>query len=191
MKRQERLYLQYEPDKESLKQLLKLQTYALENNPQSRPLSSERLHLTLLHFGILSEVYDEIYRINTNLSWQHYSEAVKTFVKNSDRFMPEVARAKFLGFGLLGPNKNVLAARFEVDDAVSEAHVQALRALKVCLNQCGVENPEHFMLRSPNFRYAAVLNPHITLLRQARNMVLFETPTTELGLCKLPPMYSL
>lgn len=164
----ERLYFQYKPDAAALEQLLAWQRTASRHNPQARQIRSNRLHVTVLHFGILADVYRELQDQVPHLKWQTYADAVQTLIAESFAVLPPKITVQPSGYELFGPKSQVLALRVRVDDTLSQAHEKIVELLKSCLVACGVNYPVPFMQGSPNFQFARQLEPHISLLRAAR-----------------------
>jgi hypothetical protein len=189
MQRHERLYLQYRPDDPALPRLHDYQQRAVAVNPHGRIVNAERLHMTLIHFGILMELYEECKKSNPSLSWNQFETAVKEFVYSSQSLMPETIELVPLRYAFYGPKKSVLGLELQPDERLRKAHTKALGALKDCLFECGVPTPEHFMLRSPNLRFAQSFNPHITLVRMADQAPESLEESTPLLFHSLPILY--
>jgi|AntRauTorcE11897_2_1112592.scaffolds.fasta_scaffold13548_2 hypothetical protein len=169
LQRHERIYLQYQPDESSLTRLLDWQKLAAVSNPQARPVQPDRMHLTVIHFGILADVFRELQQAVPSLTWDVYQASVANFLQDAQTVLPAQATVTPHAFELFGAPHSVLALRVITDDVLIQAHQQALMYLKECLRTCGIQHPVAFMQGSANFRFALQLQPHISLLRSARS----------------------
>lgn len=182
---EDRLYLQYKPDEAALSQLLDWQRAALVINPQAREVQQNRMHLTVIHFGIITDVYRELREQQADLTWEAYTHAVEEFINRSQSVLPEEITVRPERFELFGSRSSVLALRVRVPDALLAAHKQALSLLKECIISCGIMPPEMFMQGSLNFRFALRLEPHLSLIKAARhrpNVALEAAPPLKLSL---------
>ncbi|CAN5711746.1 hypothetical protein BH23PAT2_BH23PAT2_05290 [soil metagenome] len=169
LQRHERIYLQYQPDESSLKRLLHWQDISAESNPQARRVQPDRVHLTVVHFGILADVFRELQQAVPSLTWDVYQASVASFLQDAQTVLPTQATVVPHAFELFGSYRSVLALRVIPDGVLVQAHQQALTYLKECLQTCGIQHPVAFMQGSANFRFALQLQPHISLLRSARS----------------------
>lgn len=165
----QRVYLQYKPNTESLTHLTSWQKSAIKENPQARPVRSDRLHLTVIHVGIIQDVYRELSAHLPNLDWTTYIGALHDFITQSQALLPEHIYVRPEGFAMFGHNSSVLAIAVTPDTGLEQAHAHSLERLKQFFIDCGMEFPVPFMQGSPNFRYALTLRPHISLLKAARH----------------------
>ncbi len=164
----DRLYLQYRPDDDALQQLLTWQAVSQEVNPQSRLVQPDSVHLTVLHFGILADVFRELQQQQPALTKEIFLESVEQFVSYAETVLPSSTVVQPEGFELFGSRSSVLALRVRVSDDLMRAHAQARELLMQCLEACGISPARMFMQGSPNFRFALELQPHISLLKAAR-----------------------
>lgn len=185
----ERVYFQYRPDETALARILAWQKQALKVNPQSRQIRPDRFHITILHFGILADVYRELQQRAPELKRETYESAVEEFIERANAILPAKASVNPEGFGLFGPQSHVLAIRVSVDEEIKYAHQKILEHLKHCLKACGITYPVPFMQGSPNFRFARELNPHISLLRAARRVPQVQPESSPLAFTVLPIHY--
>ena len=164
-----RIYLQYKPTTDSLAYLLEWQKSAIKENPQARPVQSDRLHLTVIHVGIIQDVYRELSAHLPQLDWITYTSALHEFITQSQSLLPKQVSVEPKGFAMFGHNSSVLAIALTPDTQLEQAHARSLEQLKLFFKTCGMEFPVPFMQGSPNFRYALTLRPHISLLKAARH----------------------
>lgn len=189
MKPTERLYLQYKPDEQALQYLLDIQKIVKRANPQARTTNPDRMHLTLIHFGILTEVYEEIRMQQPKLTWGQYEASVIRFIDESQRQLPDTAVVTPLEVSMYGSRNSVLALKVNPGQRLMDAHAHCLAVLKEFLLECGIEYPMAFMQGSRNFSHAAEFNPHITLLRAARKRAGLSVEKPELTFSRLPVRY--
>ncbi len=165
----ERIYLQYKPDEAALSHLLTWQQQAHRVNPQARPVPRDKMHLTLLHFGIAQDMYREVTQQQPDLSWDSFAAAVRSFIDASQEVLPQIVTAKPTDFALFGHQSSVLAINLTPSPELLAAHQAALKHLQQCIKSLGIEYPAAFMQGSPNLRFGLTLRPHISLLRAARH----------------------
>jgi hypothetical protein len=103
LKPHERLYLQYRTDSDHDRDaLLQWQAALHEANPQARPVRPTQLHLTIIHFGILADVFRELKQVVYDLTWDTYEQAVTEFMVTSSDVLPAsavVVADKFSRYG--------------------------------------------------------------------------------------------
>jgi 2'-5' RNA ligase len=165
----DRLYLQYRPDKLAHNQLLAWQSSGIEQNPQARAVQPDRIHLTVLHFGILADVFRELREQNDNLTKDIFMKAVEQFVLDTQDVLPQATTVYPERFELFGSGSSVLALRVRTSPELEQAHRRAFDMLIKCIASCGISQPEMFVPGSRNFRFAKKLQPHISLLKTARS----------------------
>jgi 2'-5' RNA ligase len=166
----ERIYLQYRPDESSLGVILNLQKKSTEANPQGRPVQQERLHVTVIHFGIAADVYRELSQQNPKLNWEEFARAAEQFITLSQSALPEEVTVQPTGLEFFGHRSSVLALSVRPDQTLIDAHQSSLQQLKDFLEACGISYPVAFMQGSTNFRYALTLRPHFSLVKAARHV---------------------
>lgn len=187
----ERIYVQYQPDEEGLAQLLEWRELASRANTQGRPVQQDRLHVTVIHFGIIADVFRELTQQNSALDRGDFLKAAEQFIVASDTAMPKQVTVQPTGLEFFGFRSSVLALTATPDKKLTEAHRVSLANLKVFLKDCGIEYPVPFMQGSPNFRYALDLRPHISLIKAARHMPTdFPSSLPPLKLTLMPIRYT-
>jgi|GEM_PF-1991479 len=165
----ERLYLELAPVDKSLVGLTTLQ----QELPLRKPawlIRPQKLHLTVIHFGIVREVYQELLAYNSRLTYEAYLSAVSFFVHDIRDLLPRQTTLRATGFHMFGPARTVLALTLHPNDELTYAHSQSLERLGHLLISCGINDVPAFIYKSHNFRYAPDLNPHITLARNVRTL---------------------
>ena len=165
-----RLYAQLRPDEESLAHLgaLQKELAALpEINDGGRPRwSSERqMHLTLIHFGKVRDVY-AVVSVATGIARDDYEQLLAGYVSETEAAMPRqpvvLEPAVLSRFGRHG---RTLVLEYFPSAVLLQSHAAAFAALEGFLRRCGIADVEGFTAADPNFMFAPRLRPHITLSR--------------------------
>ncbi len=187
----ERIYLQYQPNEEALSQLLHWQKRATQANPQGRPVQQDRLHVTVIHFGIAADVFRELSQQNSKLIWSDFTKSAKQFIETSEAALPAEVAVQPTKLEFFGYRSSVLALTVMPDQALIQAHKAALANLNSFLKSCGISYPVPFMQGSLNLRYALTLSPHISLIKAARHIPDdFPSSLPELQFKVMPVRYS-
>lgn len=190
MQAHERLYLQYRPDENALEQLLDLQKRLIKANPQGVIVQPDHIHLTLIHFGILADVYRELHEQQPKLTKDFFNQATEQFAQESQKVLPAQTSVTLDKLELFGSRSSVLALRVGISSELREAHAQARTLLEQHIESCGIRPARLFMQGSPNFRFALKLEPHISLIKAARNLPTVSLEAdTHLGLQAMPIVY--
>lgn len=186
----QRVYLQYKPSQESLRHLIAWQKLAIKENPQGRPILHDRFHLTVLHIGIIQDVYRELSEQIPDLDWKTYTGALRDFIYKSQSLLPKQVSVEPQDFVMFGHNSTVLAVALTPGIELEQAHAHSLKQLKKFLQSCGIAYPVPYMQGSQNFGHALTLRPHISLLKAARHRPSFPgNETQELQLEAMPIRY--
>lgn len=165
-----RLYAQLRPDEESLAHLTQLQrdlAAMTEINDGGRPrwVSEHGMHLTLIHFGKVRDVY-AVVSVATGIAWEAYEELLGGYVAETEAAMPRqpvvLEPAVLSRFGRHG---RTLVLEYFPSAVLMHSHAAAVAALETFLRGCGIEDVEAFTAADPNFMFASRLRPHITLSR--------------------------
>ena len=165
-----RLYAQLRPDPESLTHLIGLQQELAglsEINDGGRPrwVSERQMHLTLIHFGKVRDVYSLV-SVATGIAWDLYEELLAGYVADTEASMPQqpvvLEPAVLSRFGRHG---RTLVLEYFPSAVLMQSHAAAVAALETFLRGCGIEDVEAFTAADPNFMFASRLRPHITLSR--------------------------
>lgn len=164
----ERLYLELQPTVAERQRIVLLQQ-ELTLPSSARLIRPSKLHVTLIHFGILSEVYAQLTQIVPTLSEQRYASAVTRFVNATRAILLEISLAAG-NYALYGPHKTTLVLEFKSDPTFDFAHERALQELIHFFVECGIEQPRAFMAQNHNFQYALSSRPHLTLARNVSTM---------------------
>lgn len=175
MRSVDRIYLQYGVDEDAASLLLDWQEKISAANPGARLVPKEQLHLTVLHFGVAWEVYNEIKMQQPELDWDSFEQALVIFLHETQQMLPVSTLVNPKRLTYMGQSANTAAVAVTTSQELDQAHEQALHALYAFLRSCGITHPQGFMQGSPNFRFALTFRPHITLARLAPKQPSIET----------------
>ena len=165
-----RIYLQYQPDDSSLSRLMTWQREIMAVNPQARPISPERIHLTVIHIGIIADVLRELNEQLSSLDEAVFFRALDVFLADSQAVMPGQAQLIPQQISLFGHTGSVIAVSCQASEQLIAAHQAALEHLKSFFRSVGISESVGFMQGSPNFRFALTFRPHISLAKAARQL---------------------
>lgn len=165
-----RLYAQLRPDAGSLEHLLTLQESLAarpEVNDGGRPrwISERQLHLTLIHFGKVRDVY-AVVSAASDISWNEYEGLLAGYVAETEAAMPlQSIRLEPAVMSRFGRHGLTLVVEYFPSSVLLQSHARAYAALEGFLHSCGIEDTNAFTAADPNFMFASRLRPHITLAR--------------------------
>lgn len=174
-----RVYLQYQPDEAALQRLAEWQRAVMEANPQARPVAPGRVHLTVIHFGIIADVLRELNEQLPALDEAKFFQALEDFLGNTQAVLPKEAKLIPQKISLFGHTGSVVALSCRASDDLVKAHQVALEQLKDFFRTVGIAEPVGFMQGSPNFRFALTFRPHISLAKAARQLPLHREIDTQ------------
>ncbi|KPN18349.1 hypothetical protein [Arthrobacter sp. Edens01] len=159
-----RIYAQLKPDGAGLDRLLRLQSAVRERAPRARPVSSGRVHLTLIHFGKADEAYDRLAKA-TGVSREVFVLALADYLDESEAALPAQDFVLFprglAGFGRTG---STLALEFDPTPDLRAVHEALYGLLLLFLDRCGVPDPAAYTAQDPALEFSSVLRPHISIL---------------------------
>lgn len=165
-----RLYLQYRPDDAAHERLMTWQRKVMAVNPQARPIAAERIHLTVIHFGIIADVLRELREQLPSLDEAVFFRALDVFLVDSQAVLPEQAQLIPEQISLFGQTGSVVALSCRAGGQLTAAHQATLEHLKAFFRSVGISEPVGFMQGSPNFRFALTFRPHLSLAKAARQL---------------------
>lgn len=157
---EQRLYVQLQPDSASLEQILTVQSHF---GSLGRIVKEEKIHLTIIHFGIVSEILENL-PATTQVKRTAFSEYVartQSIISTS----PESYELQPKAIELYGEHSTTLAIRYEEAPQLVDIHENCLHALQEFLSSSGVVKVEEWMSNDRNFMYAQTLNPHVTIVK--------------------------
>lgn len=157
-----RLYAQMRPDQEGLEHLESLQRSLPAG---TRLLPRRQLHLTLIHFGKVLDVF-RVVSAAGGVGLDDYRELLAGYIRSTEELLPErnfvVQPLGVAGFGNSG---RTLVAEYAPAADLARLHARLYRVLRDFLAACGIADVDGFMAADPNFMFASSLRPHITLAR--------------------------
>lgn len=173
-----RLYTQLRPGPASLAHLAAVQRElagesaapdAGRTGPRWVPV--DQLHLTLIHFGKVLDVY-AVLTTATGVGWPDYGRLLEAYIRDTEALLPAAwFRLEPLALARFGRHGRTLVAEYRPDPALAAVHARAYAALTEFLRGCGISDPAAFTAQDPNFMFAAGLRPHITLCRNFEGTV--------------------
>lgn len=159
-----RLYAQMKPDDDSLAHLQNLQN-SLPKQTRGRSVPLQGIHLTLIHYGKVDDVYAVITK-HSAISYDRYRELLHDYITTTERLLqmgPISLKPK--GFARFGSREGTLVIEYLPDDVLLQAHAGMYDALCVFLVCCGIRDIDEFIAGDINFMHAPILKPHITLCK--------------------------
>lgn len=181
----QRLYVQLRPTPYSLEHLVALQSTFMQSG---RLVNPAKIHLTIIHFGIVSEVLDSLpgdTRSKTE-SFANYVSSTQEIIEK----MPEAFTLKPKTLELFGDHNTTLVVTYEPTEKLLRFHELCLQSLKVFLDRSGVENVEEWMINDRNFTHARTIRPHITLVKNYSGLSHIQNAgLEEVTLTKMPLLY--
>jgi hypothetical protein len=187
----DRIYLQYAPV-EVVRQRLVLLQDKLVRSAGGKSMPAQELYMTLLHIGVLEELWGEMRRLNTSLTLDDVRNKMCSYAEEAYGLMPQAVRVRPSGLEMFGPRHDVLVLRIMLDMHLSKLHRHCLDLLIRNLYELFNDDPREFMRNSPNLRYSLEARPHITLLRHATDGQLDKFTMTEpLRMTAVPPLENL
>jgi hypothetical protein len=159
-----RLYIELVPE-DSARQTIRNIVAHIRPHVKGRFIDDSKWHVTIMHFGIANQVYEELRTVLPDLKQEIFLKALETYIDASKDTLPQPTELTLLSYELLGGRNNVLALRFEMTPEVQQAHITALANLKHFFADVRLENPDVFMRKSHNFSWALTIKPHLTIAR--------------------------
>ena len=159
-----RLYAQLRPEGDGLAHLEEIQ-HTLPAEACGRLTSAGQLHMTMIHFGRIKDVFETIRRV-TDISWERYSQLLAAYIQDTTGLMPEEPfLAQPAGYARFGQRGGTLVIEYTVPRRLIELQAGMYDVLRDFLTACGIRDAEAFMAGDLNFMHARVLRPHITLCK--------------------------
>lgn len=159
-----RLYAQMRPDADSLKHLVELQK-SLPRQLKGRAVPARQIHMTLIHFGKIHDVY-QIISSQNQISFEQYIHHLQIYIKETQAILPkDPVRIEPVGFALFGQRGGTLVVEYDAPTIIYEIHSELVNVLKRFLKRCEIEDVDAFMANDINFTHAPILRPHITLYK--------------------------
>lgn len=159
-----RIYAQLQPDRASLAHLLGVQA-GLPPQTGGRPVTAQAMHMTLIHFGKVQDVYDVIRPI-CNISYERYAALLQDYIAATEDALPVTPFTVVpKGPALFGEHGGTFVIEYEAPSEMGKVHAQLVQVLQRFLSECGIADVPGFMAQDRNFMHALTLRPHITLYK--------------------------
>lgn len=168
---------------------MQLQERAHQSNPEARLVPAQQIHLTIIHFGIIREVFPQLQAVVPDLDYKRYKQAVATFVDTVEQAMPPQLKATMDRWDLYGFAQHTLVVTLLPNVELEQTHAASLAALRQFFASCGLSEPDSFMASNQNFQFALTLKPHITLLKKAPTVPVEILEPKKLHLQAMPILY--
>ncbi|HVX93225.1 MAG TPA: hypothetical protein VHA74_03900 [Candidatus Dojkabacteria bacterium] len=158
--------------------ITRLQKYLKDNiHEEVVPISKDKLHMTLFHYGKAQELYEEIKKLNSDLDFDNFLTGFyNLLLTHSDikRKLNIIIKGAELGISNIRPmsdsldifgdiNEPVIVLRLKRPAELLEYREEIFKQFKEFLKDCGVKNIKKFMKVSPNLKYQVDYNPHVSL----------------------------
>jgi len=143
-----------------------LQDAVKATNPSFFAYSLDRLHMTIFHFGVPQQLYNEFKQEVPKLTYPKFSESLEQLLLGLAGLVGTETSQRLLGVDTLGaaksPKVGVIVERTKGLDTLRN---RAMTGVLEMLHFFGVQKAEEFMQRSKNLRYSMGKNyiPHITI----------------------------
>ncbi|HEX8390059.1 MAG TPA: 2'-5' RNA ligase family protein [Candidatus Saccharimonadales bacterium] len=154
-----RLYAQLRPDDNGLQHLIALQ--ALIDN--GKLVAPDALHLTLIHYGKVSEMYDDISAVS-GIDRTSYMAALGRFVQTIEQILPQQPLLlQPSGFDKFGPGGMSLVIRYDATSKLRMIHACLYDELSRLLRTIGITDVDTFVQDNSNLQFTRVFRPHVTI----------------------------
>lgn len=159
-----RLYTKLTPDDTGLARLINLQNL-INFTGRFRLTPPSQLHLTLLHFGLIDEMYEQIHTV-TGIDQSQYVKYLVTFIDRLNDALPDRPQTLLpTRVSVFGYRNSAIVLEFEPTQDMITAHREMYTALLQFLKDCDVTDPARFIAKTGALRHSPVLTPHVTLSR--------------------------
>ncbi|HSH55773.1 MAG TPA: hypothetical protein VK983_03035 [Candidatus Limnocylindrales bacterium] len=161
----ESFYLQYMPDERAQNWLCELQTKYATTNSSERLTSPKAMHLTILHFGHLSDTLAQLQTVHSDLSAEMFYEGVAKLIRASDPLLPSQLELHATGIDLFGPHGTALAVTFKPTTELVKIHSSVHEKLGDFLEHIGIQQNAVLPHRKRALQIHPTIKPHITLIK--------------------------
>lgn len=167
----------------SIEPILKLQNEISKVNSNFQPEIPEKLHMTLAHFGIPRELYNDFQKVNPDLTFNRFLKELYKLIQTCCDVEIEGTEVQAEGLDIFGASPhNVAVLKITKSPERKRKREDLILPLERFVANLGVENVKQFMLHSPNLKYnpSNAYNPHITLGYVGENTTLPEIDVSDL-----------
>ncbi len=148
-----------------------------ESQKIGRKVSSDELHMTLLHFGKISEIYRYVSN-EVFISEEKYLHELKQFIARTKATLPDhTISLRHTGYAMFGPRRSSLVATFSTTPELRAFHQKLYKSLLTFLANCNLPNSKSFAKNHHSLLHAHTLEPHVTLYKGYKGSI----PTLDLG----------
>lgn len=165
------------------KPLLPLQNEISKVNSNFQPEPAEKLHMTVAHFGIPEELYNEFREVNEGLTFNKFLEHFYKLIQKCSEELPSDMGLKAEGLDIFGtPPHNVAVLKFVKTFETRQSREAINLAIKNFVTDFGVDDADKFISQSTNLKYnpEGAYSPHVTLGYVGENTALPKTDVSDM-----------
>lgn len=155
--------------------VLVLQRSVSKINPNFEPEKPEKLHMTLVHFGVPEELYEDFRKANPNLTFNKFLDQFLKLLQKIEPVVTEELTVDAEKLDILGESPHhVIVIKIVKVPAIMKSRKVIIQALHQFIRDLDVADVDQFISQSPNLKYnpADVYRPHITLGHVGENTTL-------------------
>ena len=132
---------------------------------RGRAVPAGGLHLTLIHFGKIRDVYEDISTVS-GVGWKQYTAHLTRYIARTADLMPlRPVRLLPAGLARFGQRGGTLVVEYQLPAELAAVHSLMYQVLYTFLQDCGITGVDSFIAQNINFMHAPKLKPHITLYK--------------------------
>lgn len=155
--------------------VLVLQRNVSKINPDIELEKPEKLHMTLVHFGVPEELYEDFRKKNQNLTFNQFLDQFYKLLQKIENVVIEKEKVQAKKLDIFGEfPHHVAVIKIVKTPAIMKSRKVIVQSLKEFIRDLGITNVDQFMLQSPNLKFnlADLYKPHITLGYVGQNTTL-------------------
>ncbi|RYZ76530.1 MAG: hypothetical protein EOP06_31215 [Proteobacteria bacterium] len=174
-----KLYVQLQPGQETIQWLQRLQS---QLDPEASAVSTNQLHMTVIHFGKIQKLIDSIssrLKISEADLLECTNHLVQAWSARLESIEDTPIIMKSTTHSLFGANHTTYVVEFDAAELAIQLHSECLFDLEAYFRTIGITDPTMFMQQDFNFQHALELRPHVTIAKHYSGSVppaLLNTP---------------
>lgn len=161
----DRLYVQLKPDGPTTEYLAGILRDLKNRGVAGRYAKVEGLHLTILHIGIVDNVYAQLRSVNLGLPVDLFLSELGSFYAKAMAIAPWRMCLQVNGLELFGDKGGVAAVGYRRDEELDEAFGQVMVLVGSFLRSCGVMSESDVPRLAAGLQIQQALRPHVTLVK--------------------------
>ncbi|MBI3889032.1 hypothetical protein HY312_00435 [Candidatus Saccharibacteria bacterium] len=186
----QKIYVQLQPSASAIQMLINTQA-ALTHQKTMRTVSSSKLHLTVLHIGLVQNLIDSISQ-HTGSTPDFIIGQIDIFITELSAIMQPYESKQFklstLESANFGTKNTILVIKFKPTTELEELYASCLQTTTKLLERCGITSPISFMEHDRNLKYALSIKPHVTIAKSYTGARI-KPPDTEMEFSLMPLLY--